>query len=326
MPDFDIFNGDADGICAIHQLRLAEPRPTSRVITGVKRDIALVEKVPLTAGARLRVCDISMRKNIKSVARHLEMGNEILYFDHHNPEPLPPSDRPRPGRLEAHIDTAPETCSSHLVDAYLGGRFSLWAMVGAYGDNQELCARKLNHSLPTPLEDAEARYLRQLGQLINYNAYGRDRDDLIFQPEDILEAISAHASPWDFLDQSEIPQTLCARRIDDRKRAEDTPAAHASKVGRVFRFPDAAWARRVIGDFANNLARREPEQAHAIAVENSDGSLRISIRAPLRRPFHADELARRFAGGGRPKAAGIDALDQRSWSHFLRSFEMVYGL
>jgi len=38
MKYIDVFNGDADGICALHQLRLAEP-VESTLVTGVKRDI-----------------------------------------------------------------------------------------------------------------------------------------------------------------------------------------------------------------------------------------------------------------------------------------------
>ena len=44
MSDYDVFNGDADGICALTQLRLAEPRPTATLVTGVKRDIDLLQK------------------------------------------------------------------------------------------------------------------------------------------------------------------------------------------------------------------------------------------------------------------------------------------
>ncbi len=33
-----MFNGDADGICALHQLRLRKPL-RSLLITGVKRDV-----------------------------------------------------------------------------------------------------------------------------------------------------------------------------------------------------------------------------------------------------------------------------------------------
>ena len=45
MTDFDVFNGDADGICALAQWRLAHPAD-SHLVTGVKRDIALVSQVP----------------------------------------------------------------------------------------------------------------------------------------------------------------------------------------------------------------------------------------------------------------------------------------
>ena len=38
MADYDVFNGDADGICALVQLRQAEPRDTT-LVTGVKRNI-----------------------------------------------------------------------------------------------------------------------------------------------------------------------------------------------------------------------------------------------------------------------------------------------
>ena len=45
MADYDVFNGDADGICSLVQLRLAEPRE-STLVTGVKRDINLLTQVP----------------------------------------------------------------------------------------------------------------------------------------------------------------------------------------------------------------------------------------------------------------------------------------
>ena len=42
MSYIDIFNGDADGILALHQLRLTNPQK-SRLITGVKRDTKLLQ-------------------------------------------------------------------------------------------------------------------------------------------------------------------------------------------------------------------------------------------------------------------------------------------
>ena len=62
MADFDVFNGDADGICALTQLRLSEPR-SATLVTGVKRDINLLKKVTSSDGDRVTVLDVSMDKN-----------------------------------------------------------------------------------------------------------------------------------------------------------------------------------------------------------------------------------------------------------------------
>ena len=56
---WDVFNGDADGICALLQLRLAEPR-NSQLITGIKRDIALLDRVDAQSGDQVTVLDISL--------------------------------------------------------------------------------------------------------------------------------------------------------------------------------------------------------------------------------------------------------------------------
>ncbi|MEX0614825.1 MAG: DHH family phosphoesterase, partial [Methylophaga sp.] len=62
MQSFDVFNGDADGICALVQLRLAAPRE-SVLVTGVKRDIQLLQQVEPEAGDEVTVLDISLQKN-----------------------------------------------------------------------------------------------------------------------------------------------------------------------------------------------------------------------------------------------------------------------
>jgi len=51
MIHFDVFNGDADGICALTQLRNAQPRE-AELITGVKRDINLLDTFPYDAVKR----------------------------------------------------------------------------------------------------------------------------------------------------------------------------------------------------------------------------------------------------------------------------------
>ncbi|RMF08533.1 MAG: acetyltransferase, partial [Alphaproteobacteria bacterium] len=110
MADFDVFNGDADGICALHQLRLAEPRE-AELVTGVKRDIALLGRVEAGKGDRVTALDVSLDKNRGDLIRLLEAGASITYFDHHYAGEIPDS-----GLLDAHIDTAADTCTSLLVN------------------------------------------------------------------------------------------------------------------------------------------------------------------------------------------------------------------
>ena len=59
MTDYDVFNGDADGICSLVQLRQIEPRDAV-LITGIKRDITLLSQVKSGKGNRITVLDISM--------------------------------------------------------------------------------------------------------------------------------------------------------------------------------------------------------------------------------------------------------------------------
>src|SRR6476646_4542940 len=58
----DAFNGDADGICSLLQLRLDAPRE-STLVTGVKRDIALLERIPAKRGDTVTALDISVDTN-----------------------------------------------------------------------------------------------------------------------------------------------------------------------------------------------------------------------------------------------------------------------
>ncbi|MBS4052635.1 MAG: DHH family phosphoesterase, partial [Methylomonas sp.] len=76
--NFDVFNGDADGICALLQLRLAEPAD-SILVTGVKRDISLLKRVDAKAGDRVNVLDISLDKNRQPLMDLLDRRVEVFY-------------------------------------------------------------------------------------------------------------------------------------------------------------------------------------------------------------------------------------------------------
>ncbi|MBW1755840.1 MAG: DHH family phosphoesterase, partial [Deltaproteobacteria bacterium] len=129
MAHIDIFNGDADGICALTQLRNAEPLE-STLITGVKRDIALVAKAEVAAGDRITALYISFDKNREGVLEALEAGAQIFYVDHHFAGEIPENDK-----LITIIDTDSNVCTSLLVNGHLKGKYVEWAVTGAFGDN-----------------------------------------------------------------------------------------------------------------------------------------------------------------------------------------------
>ena len=82
MTRFYAFNGDADGLCALQQLRLADPRDAT-LVTGVKRDIELLRRVNAATGDEVTVLDISLDANREDLHRLLEAGAAVRYFDHH---------------------------------------------------------------------------------------------------------------------------------------------------------------------------------------------------------------------------------------------------
>ena len=60
--NYDVFNGDADGLCVLHQLRLQNPAP-AKLVTGVKHDIKLLDRVEASTGDHVTVLDISLDSN-----------------------------------------------------------------------------------------------------------------------------------------------------------------------------------------------------------------------------------------------------------------------
>lgn len=317
MTFYDIFNGDADGICALHQLRLDEPRD-SVLITGVKRDIALLEQVTAGAGDQLTVLDISLKTNSAALSRLLQAGAECTYFDHHFPGEIP-----QHPRLKAYIDTAPDICTSLLVDHYLQGRQRAWAVVAAFGDNLFDAARRA--AAPLDLNESYLDMLQKLGEAINYNAYGDSIDDLHYPPAALYESMRRYASPFYFIESEPVFEVLRAGFADDMELAEVMNPQFSDERHALFIFPDAAWARRANGVFGNRLAREAPARAHAVLVQKAGGGYVVSVRAPLSRPSGADDLCRQFdSGGGRKGAAGINYLPPEHLDQFLEKFKAAF--
>ncbi len=313
---YDIFNGDADGLCALHQLRLEAPRH-AELVTGVKRDIRLLERVDAAAGDGITVLDISLKSNASALAKLLGRGVKCEYFDHHAAGVIP-----RHAGLTAHIDTAPETCTSLIVDRHLSGRQRLWAVVAAFGDN--LVASALKAAQPLALDHTDLARLHELGDCLNYNAYGETVDDLHYPPADLYQTMKPYRDPREFMIDEPVFDVLKNACREDLFRAEEIKPECAADSAALYVLPDAAWCRRVNGVFGNRLAQENPRRAHAVLVART-GGYSVSVRAPLAHPHGADELCARFeTGGGRKGAAGINWLPQAQLAAFADAFRAAY--
>jgi hypothetical protein len=314
---FDVFNGDADGICALRQLRLAEPREAV-LVTGLKRDIELVKRVRARAGDAVTVLDVSLERNREALDGLLAAGVSVRYFDHHAAGEVP-----RDVRLEAHLDESPMTCTSALVDRFVDGRFRAWAVAGAFGDNLPELAAELGASAGL---DADAlEWLRELGESINYNAYGETLDDVLVAPGELYRMASLYADPLPFARDEPLVARLTERRVTDLHRALARTPHRSTSAADVYVLPDAAWSRRVCGTFANRLALSHPDVAHAVVTPRSDGGYAVSVRAPRATAASALDFCRAFpGGGGRSLAGGIERLAPDRLESFIDAFALAW--
>jgi len=313
MTHYDVFNGDADGICALHQLRLAEPRD-SVLITGVKRDISLVKRIDTDKADSATVLDISMDKNREALEQVLGANVSVFYADHHFP-----GDIPENALLDAHIDTDANICTGLIVNRYLKGEHLPWAITAAYGDNLHDAAKAV--AAPLGIDKAALALLEELGTLLNYNGYGSALEDLYFTPDELYKKVSPYENPFDFISNDKAFITLKQGYASDMDRATAITPELDTPDCAMFVFPDDPFSRRVSGVYSNQLARENPERAHALASTLPDGNYLVSVRAPLANKTGADELCRQFAtGGGRKAAAGINQLPPQELDNFSNAF------
>ena len=314
----DVFNGDADGICALVQLRLAKPMQ-AKLITGVKRNIQLLDQVEVKPNDKITVLDISLKKNRMALDRILKQGATVFYVDHHEA-----SEIPQHAKLKTIINTAANTCTSLLMDQYLEGKFRPWAVTAAFGDNLIDGAEQLAQQLS--LSASQLDQLRELGICLNYNGCGSTVSDLHFSPDVLYQELVSYMSPFDYMTANDSSyQKLVAGYFEDILLAQTIKEEYCTPAIAVYRLPDEAWARRISGVFSNELANKTPRRAHAIISYNSDGGYQISVRAPLVNKAGADELCSSFAsGGGRKSAAGINHLPYDELPLFISEFEKKY--
>lgn len=317
--NFDVFNGDADGICSLIQLRLDQPRE-AQLVTGIKRDIQLLDKFSVNPGDRITVLDISLQTNSTKVREFLELGADIFYVDHHQAGEIP--DHPH---LKTLIDTGSAVCTGLLVNRHLHGKYALWAVAAAFGDNLNASAEQLAATLN--LKQTQLDTLQELGICINYNGYGGSLDDLHFAPDRLYREMAGFNSPLAFINaKPDIFEQLKQGYRDDMTQAQSVSPTYRNDKVAAYLLPDAAWARRVSGVFGNFLANLAPDRAHAVISSTPNGDYQISVRAPLSNRTGADELCASFpTGGGRKAAAGINHLPVDKLDNFIKKFADVYS-
>ncbi|MDD5277247.1 MAG: DHH family phosphoesterase [Methylovulum sp.] len=315
----DVFNGDADGLCALVQLRLAHPTE-AKLVTGIKRDIQLLEPLSVQPGDQVTVLDISLEKNRAALDRILAQGASVFYVDHHQAGEIP--NHPQ---LKTLINTDANTCTSLLVDQHLGGKFKAWAVTAAFGDNLIDSATQAAKSLS--LSASALKKLNELGVCINYNGYGASIADLHFAPDALFRELVAYPSPFDFMaDNTATYGRLLTGYGEDMAQALRTQPEYQTQAIGVYILPDEAWARRISGVFGNELANQAPERAHAVLSFTPQNDYQISVRAPLTNKTGADTLCAAFpTGGGRKSAAGINHLPLDQLAVFISAFEQTYG-
>ncbi len=310
---YDVFNGDADGICALHQLRLANPRDAN-LVTGAKRDIALLERVPLGQASEVNVFDISLDTNVLALKRLLDDGCQVNYFDHHAAQQA--FTHPR---LNFFWDESPEACTSVLVDLHLQGRFRPWAVTAAFGDNLEPVGRRLAADLGMP--ESQAQALQLLGTVLNYNAYGESVADLHIAPDILYRAVQPFVDPLEFIANAREYKILHEGYQGDAERMAGLQALRSESCGAIYVLPNAPWARRISGVFANHLAAGADGRSFAVLTEQSNGCYGVSVRSgvPMTHPAH--RFCETFeTGGGRKVAAGVNRLPAAEIERFSAQF------
>ena len=320
MQHYDVFNGDADGICALLQLHLHQPRD-SQLITGVKRDIALLQQIPLETckDSQITVLDISLDKNRQPLLDLLDNGANIFYADHHFAGEIP-----QHANLKTHINTQANACTSLIINSIVEQKFYPWAIVGAYGDNLFQAADALADT--HGLSNKTKQQLKQLGTVLNYNGYGASLADLHQEPAKLFKSLRTYQQPIDYIhDDTGSFESLNTGFIQDNDNAKKTVAHHQTDKVAVFILDNAKWARRISGVYGNQLANNDPNRAHAVLTPNDDGYFTVSVRAPLNNKTGADDLCRQFpSGGGRKAAAGINQLPLTDLDLFIEKFSQQY--
>ena len=316
MIYYDIFNGDADGLCSLQQMRLHQPR-YAELITGVKRDTQLLKHLDFKNGDSLDIFDIGIDQNLDELSRALKMGAVVRWFDHHATQFG--SKHPR---LEMYLDFRPQVCTSLIVNSYLLGKYAKWALVGCYGDSLDQAGDSLAQTIG--ISAIERNNLRKLGIILNYNSYGEKLSDLHISPSDLYHILSEYNEPIDFFNRENIVKEIEYIMQADLTRGLCQTIQSKGNTQWVV-LSDKKWARRISGLLANELMKKRPHCVNMVILEKENGFL-VSLRRPVGHRFPISQIANKYAsGGGRAEAAGINLLGKSQLISLINDLNKAYN-
>jgi hypothetical protein len=167
--------------------------------------------------------------------------------------------------------------------------------------------------------------LRELGILLNYNAYGEKLEDLLVPPAALYRELHQFADPFDFIRQGPSFALLREAFRSDMKLLDGLQPEQKTDHAQIFLLPAQPWARRISGIAANTLAQRDAGRSVALLTEKSDGSYVVSVRSakPDEKPAHV--FCGGFpSGGGRKGAGGINSLPADGLKDFAARFAAYF--
>ena len=171
------------------------------------------------------------------------------------------------------------------------------------------------------LRDDAIAELAQLGQTINYNAYGECTEDLHIAPEALYRELGGYENPFDFIAASAVYRDLREGYREDCARLHGLQPYLEQPGGAIYLLPATPWSRRISGVLANRLAARRDGASFAVLNERADGSYLVSVRSGAPSLRSACGLCRQFdSGGGRVAAAGINRLPRQELASFMKRF------
>ena len=127
--------------------------------------------------------------------------------------------------------------------------------------------------------------MKEIGLAINYNSYGKKEEDLFVAPLTVSDMLEECGEDVFAIAEHEIFSVLVTNFRSDMSTASCQEPFSIQDKGVIYTFPDEEWSHRIMGTFGNHLVNSNKDLACAIAVTNSDGTYRISVRSSLNSPY-----------------------------------------